>query len=339
MPTIAPNSPLPAVSDPIVIAGTSQPGSGKVEIDGTLAGSSGGLVVTGGGSTLRGLVINRFQGKGIVLKTHGGNVVEGNLIGTDPSGTVDLGNSAHGLVINNSSWNVIGGVDEGTGNVISGNGYAGIRIQGASASTSVLGNFIGTDAGGATAVGNSGSGLSIRPVGGPTWVEGNVIAYNGGDGVTVETATRVAILHNSILANGDLGIDLDNDGMTPNDPGDTDTGANHLQNFPDITWVKENAVSGMLDTDPPAGELPEYLIQLFAADSCDTGGYGEGELFLAEAVITVDVTGFGSFEIELPEPLPPSGTFLTATASRLFTGQLPVPAETSELSGCYELIY
>ncbi len=339
VPTIAPNSPLPAISDPIVIAGTSQPGSGKVEIDGTLAGSTAGLVVTGGGSTLRGLVINRFQGKGIVLKTLDGNVVEGNLIGTDPSGTVDLGNSAHGVVINNSSWNVIGGIDEGTGNVISGNGYAGIRIQGASANTSVLGNFIGTDAGGAAALGNSGSGLSIRPEGGPTWVEGNVIAHNAADGVTVETATGVAILHNSIRDNGDLGIDLDDDGLTPNDPGDTDTGANNLQNFPLITRVKENVVSGMLETNQLAWELSEYLIQLFANDSCDAGGYGEGGLFLAETVITLDATGFGSFDIELPEPLPPAGTFITATASRLLTGQLPAPAETSELSGCYELIY
>jgi hypothetical protein len=63
----------------------------KVELNGAGAGfGSDGVVVSGegaGGSVIRGLVINRFGGSG-VLADAGGTVLEGNFIGTDPSGTV-----------------------------------------------------------------------------------------------------------------------------------------------------------------------------------------------------------------------------------------------------------
>ena len=54
--------------DPVVIDGTTEPdfvscsGGLVVEIDGSLAGAVDGLRITAGGSTLRGLAINRFTG-------------------------------------------------------------------------------------------------------------------------------------------------------------------------------------------------------------------------------------------------------------------------------------
>ena len=61
----------------------------RVELDGSNAGNASGIVIAGGQSTVRGLVINRFQGDGtsdkgdaIVLQDAGGNVVTGNLLGS-----------------------------------------------------------------------------------------------------------------------------------------------------------------------------------------------------------------------------------------------------------------
>lgn len=103
--TIRPASDLPTITDSVIIDGYTQPaavpnsnpittGSNavlKIELDGTNAGDrANGLFITGGNSVVRGLVINRFR-EGIVLGTNGGNVVEGNFIGTDPTGTLRRG--------------------------------------------------------------------------------------------------------------------------------------------------------------------------------------------------------------------------------------------------------
>ena len=97
--TIAPASALPTITDPVVIDGTTQPTSVSglaIEIDGAGAGAGAdGLVITAGGSTVRGLVINRFQGHGsgvnagglgIILSGPGGNRIVGDFLGTDPHG-------------------------------------------------------------------------------------------------------------------------------------------------------------------------------------------------------------------------------------------------------------
>jgi hypothetical protein len=89
--TIAPTSALPNVTDPVVIDGTTQPGfagSPVVELTGLSAGANAnGLRVTGGGTTIRGLVVNGFSAQQVVLEDSGGNLVAGNYIGTDLAGT------------------------------------------------------------------------------------------------------------------------------------------------------------------------------------------------------------------------------------------------------------
>ena len=118
--TIQPTSALPTITDSVVIDGYTQPGASPntntpatglntvlmIELDGGNMGANG-LHITAGDSTVRGLVINRFRsspdvwasGIGILLDTSGGNVIEGNFIGTDVTGTVDLGNSERGVAI------------------------------------------------------------------------------------------------------------------------------------------------------------------------------------------------------------------------------------------------
>ena len=109
--TITPTSSLPVIAGPVVMDGTSEPdyaGTPVVELDGSNAGAGViGLDVTSGSSTINGLLINRFNGAGVVLRTAGGNKVQANHIGTDGSGTVDLGNGSDGIRVE-SSDNLIG---------------------------------------------------------------------------------------------------------------------------------------------------------------------------------------------------------------------------------------
>src|ERR1035441_7362863 len=87
---------LPAVVGPMTIDGTTQPGFGGnpiIELNGSNAGpSDNGLHITGGKCTVRGLVINRFAGHGMLIESNANNVVAGNYLGTDVSGTLARSN-------------------------------------------------------------------------------------------------------------------------------------------------------------------------------------------------------------------------------------------------------
>src|SRR5262249_31018896 len=147
-----------------------------------------GLIIGGGDSTVRGLVINSFTGPGITLASDG-NHVEGNYIGTNFSGTAvtdilgsPLGNFEGVLVLGYD--NTIGGTTPAARNVISGNvspNGAGVHILVGYAGNKVQGNFIGTDVYGTTALGNT-IGVCINGydnlVGGEKPEESNLISGN-----------------------------------------------------------------------------------------------------------------------------------------------------------------
>src|SRR5262249_34831523 len=138
--------------------------------------------------------------------------------------------------------NTIGGTEAGARNLISGNHGAGvvITVSGATGNR-VQGNDIGTDVNRSAALGNTFDGVFIlasasnNTIGGTESGAGNTIAFNGGDGVLISSGTGNAILSNAMFSNGELGIDLAPIGVTPNDSGDGDSGANTLQNFPGLT--------------------------------------------------------------------------------------------------------
>ena len=76
--TITPLSPLQTIQVPVILDATTQPGyAGRpiVEIRGSRAGATAGLDISAGFSTVRGLVINRFNGTGISLRETNGNTV------------------------------------------------------------------------------------------------------------------------------------------------------------------------------------------------------------------------------------------------------------------------
>ena len=89
------------------------------------------------------------------------NLVEGNTIGTDPTGAVALGNGVDGVRVNDATGNLIGGTAAGAGNLISANTGAGVNIIGGGNGNTVQGNLIGTNSGGTVALANSSDGVAI----------------------------------------------------------------------------------------------------------------------------------------------------------------------------------
>jgi titin len=213
--TIRPASPLPSITGPVFIDGTSQPGYAGfplVVLDGSSAGgNAAGLWVTAGGSTVRGLAVSHFSNSGILLQTGGGNLIVGNFLGTDAAGTTAQGNG-DGVFITGSSNNVIGGVGP-AGNVISGNLRYGVEIAGGSNGNQVLGCAIGTDVTASKPLGNLLSGVGISNnsngnlVGWSAPGYRNIISANGsgglGDGVSIFSGSN----SNAVIGNR-IGTDL-----------------------------------------------------------------------------------------------------------------------------------
>lgn len=194
--TISPTSALPNITDRLVIDGLTQPGfagAPLIELNGAGAGVvTAGLNVLSGGSRIQGLAVNNFNGHGVRLGTAGANTVRVNFIGTNPLGNTAQPNSGHGVFVDNTNNNTIGGAAAGDGNVISGNSGQGVRIDGSGATgNQVAGNFIGTNVGGNAPLGNGNDGIlitggaSVNAIGSTA---GNTISGNGSHGVEISGA-------------------------------------------------------------------------------------------------------------------------------------------------------
>ena len=140
------------------------------------------------GVVVRGLVINRFGGDGIVVDA-AGVAIEGNFIGTNATGTADLGNGGNGIFIDDARQNTIGGPLPGARNLISGNDARGIYLSGQGADLNTIqGNIIGLDATGGVKLGNAIYGIEIvngdnNVIGGTAGEARNVISGQGTGGI------------------------------------------------------------------------------------------------------------------------------------------------------------
>jgi VCBS repeat-containing protein len=249
-----------------------------------------------------------------------GTVVAGNYIGTDASGLLALGNARAGLQVGRGliGTNGDGINDIAEGNVISGNNEDGLYIYGTT--VVVAGNHIGTDATGSGALGNTGNGVIILPsantntIGGMASAARNVIAFNGGDGIYVWGGISNQIRLNSVFSNAGLGIDLNPEGVTPNDIGDLDNGSNELQNYPVLSAISTGSGSIQIQGSLNSKGNTLYNLEFFANTSADPSGYGEGEFFLGSGSVTTNASGNATFTITFPV-MPTSMRFLTSTAT------------------------
>jgi hypothetical protein len=372
--TISPTTPLPTITDPVVIDGYSQPGAGANSLTN---GDNAvlqivvleSLVIDTTNSTVRGLVIPQIQigavpapngsnvvegcfigldatgtnslaspGFGVFVQTPGNriggttpaarniisgkgavgieifesfasnNVVQGNFIGTDRTGTKAIGNGDRAVVVNmNASTATIGGGVPGAGNVISGNLDRGITLDGSN--NSVFGNRIGTTVTGQP-LGNARTGIeiggSLNTVGTIQNGFGNIIAFNGINGGGIFTtngvdvkpgATFYAILGNSIFDNAGLGIDVNADKLV-------------TAGYPVITLASNTTTTTLIQgTHMPNASV---FLEVFLNSAPDPSGYGEGKTRLTSTAVSTD--GAGNFTLNWPAPIAP-GLYLTATAN------------------------
>ncbi|MFZ1220895.1 MAG: hypothetical protein WAO00_16490, partial [Chthoniobacterales bacterium] len=263
------------------------------------------------------------------------NVVQGNLIGTDATGLIALPNefgvffsASTGFGDTSAPGNKIGGMLRPARNVISGNNGDGIKGEGNFPALRIQGNLIGTGTDGMTPLGNKRNGIIlvgglfgsiIGPETGPNLDGANTIAFNGGDsfffagagvslvsGSSTSLASRVS--SNSIHDNIKLGIDLNGDGVTPNDP-NFNFGR---QNFPVLSGAF--AFNGQLTICGTLNSLAStnFTLEFFANQNADSSGYGEGQIFLGQAKVVTDSAGNAGFNVTFP--LPANVTAVTATA-------------------------
>ena len=209
----------------------------------------------GGSSSAERNVISGNAHMGVVINGSNAtlNVVTGNFIGTDFSGSLARGNGSHGIAIRaGANLNTIGGGASGEGNVISSNGQDGINIQElGSDGNAILGNFIGTDASGIDDLGNSRNGITLfdgpqnTHIGQSGTNEGNVIAGNDGYGILINGDGLATTTANVIKANV-IGLDSTGSSVLTNALGGISitNGANANTIGGDGTAGEGNVVSG-----------------------------------------------------------------------------------------------
>jgi CSLREA domain-containing protein len=255
-------------------------------------GNSVGVVLffTATNNSIIGNVVSGNVKRGIDLTTNGSppnnpphaNIVQGNIVGTDPSGTLDLGNGqanitvepVGGIVLSQGVYNNdIGGMAPGQGNVVAFNYGAGIRL-GANSSYSAAG------------VGNS--------------ILNNSVYSNNGLGIALADGTGI------------LNTPL------PNDNNDGDTGANNRQNYPVLT--NATSAGGTVTVTGSLNSIPNttFRIEFFASANPDASANGEGETFVGSTDVTTNGSGNATISFGFAPRI--GKRLISATATNLTTG-------------------
>jgi hypothetical protein len=179
----------------------------------------------GGSSTGEGNLIsgNGYSGIDISNEESMDNLIAGNKIGTDKTGTKALPNSYGVYISDGATDTTIGGIIPGAGNLISGNKLAGIFISGEGTSgNTVIGNLLGTDITGLSILKNREgvyitSGAQNNTIGGLSEAERNVISGNINSGVVIsgDATTGNQVINNyiGVAADGLIPLGNTSDGL------------------------------------------------------------------------------------------------------------------------------
>jgi parallel beta-helix repeat protein len=194
---------------------------------GVAQGNSDGITVMTSNNTIGGMITNARNiisgntSHGIVIIGSSGNLVQGNYIGTNSSGTAGVGNQLDGILIQGGSTsNTVGGTLSQARNIISANKEDGVRIAGLGTNTNLVqGNYIGTTVSGRAALGNSEDGVRIfntasgNTVGGLTTGARNIISANSEHGILLSnSASGNQVEGNYIGTDVTGGVGLGNSG-------------------------------------------------------------------------------------------------------------------------------
>ncbi len=210
-----------------------------------------------------------------------------NLIGTDASGTVAIGNKGFGLDLTS--------VENATvlNNVISAN-LTGVRTQTNTPSGELQhdvfqGNLIGTDKTGQVAMGNTDDGIDIESgtgitIGGTGAGQGNVIANSGEYGIYLPAGQQVQFTRNSIFDNAKGGFFRGE-------------GVDGFLIPPTLTFAPGTGNTGTLSGTITEAKNTSYDIEIFSNPTAESE---EGETFVQELTVTTDGTGQGTFSVSEP---------------------------------------
>lgn len=160
--------------------------------------------------------------------------IEGNRIGTDPSGTSAMGNGT-GIRLFGPTDVTIGSLSADAANLISGNTADGILITNNSRYIEVMGNLIGTDLTGTSDIPNE-VGVNVEDgsvitIGGGQAAARNIMSGNFDDGVHIGPGSSSVTVSRNYIGTNQAGT-----GAIPNSDGITDIGVS--------TVIKLNVISG-----------------------------------------------------------------------------------------------
>jgi hypothetical protein len=295
--------------------GGSAPGAGNL-VSGNMLD---GIALAGNFNQVLGNTIGSNADHTAALPNRAGISIAGanNTIGGSSAAAANIigGNRSDGLVLNlGASANLL------QGNVIARNRGNGVSIAAGASNNVLLGNAIGTTPSGSQAYPNGLNGVMIaganNTVGGTAAGAGNTIAFNGNDGVLVDTGTGNAIRQNAIFESGNLGIELAN-------------GGNNDQAFPVLTSVSSDGSSTTIEGTLTSAPDTTFTVEFYANDVCNPSGYGEGQIFLGSASLTTDDGGVATFTVTLAAGVN-TGQFVSATAT-------DAGGNTSSFAACLQL--
>lgn len=260
-----------------------------------LSGGATGNTIGGTSSASRNIISgNTSNGIGIDGAGTNSNTVVGNYIGTNGTGTSALPNTSNGLRIDDTaSSNLIGGTTVGAGNLISGNGQAGVLItDGGTTANTLAGNLIGTNATGTAALPNGDSGVKVasgadgNTIGGTVAGTRNVISGNAQSGITLTGSGTTANLiegnyigtdinGSAKLANGADGVGI-TASVSGNTIGGLVAGARNI--------ISGNAANGVLISGAGTNDVQGNSIGTDATGQTALGNAGNGVVIRAGAV-------------------------------------------------------